>query len=321
MQVSAINNYGITTPRALKDTEAQTPKVQNNTVNFTAHENNKKDSKAMRNAVVALCFLPVAGGLTSSLSSCDDDAFAYARAEVIGNDTIRLPFDSTDYRHPTDTIIKWYYKFQRPIPLDTLFKNMDNWDIPGSDGDMNDSTSKRNIIHYEGTREWEYNTKEIGDINLLESSKNILVYDTEIKDYKGNHESYGKRVLRVPSGSYTIKTLDGKTLRNPGGLFVEEYENETGEKNGSIYDCKLKSRAFVQTNGDTLNVSKRKGTSEYVETGKAAKGYLASNSILLRNLIGEYSTDDHYVDFSVEAINDEDLRLKYIKEMDETEGK
>ena len=158
-------------------------------------------------------------------------------------------------------------------------------------------------------------------MNILESSRNILVYDTEIKDYKGNHESYGKRIFRVPSGSFTITMKDGKTIHNPKGLFVEEYENETDEKNASIFDCKLKSRAFIQTNGDTLNVARRSGTSEYVERGSASKGYLGANSVLLRNLIGQYSTDDHYVDFKVDAINDKDLRLKYVEAMDNIEGK
>ena len=99
---------------------------------------------------------------------------------------------------------------------------------------------------------------------------------------------------------------------------VEEYENEFGEKGGSILDCKLKTRAFVSTQGDTLNVARRKGTSEFVETGKVAKGYLnPKNSILLKNLIGTYPTDDHYIDFKVEAINDKELRAKYVYAKDE----
>jgi hypothetical protein len=78
----------------------------------------------------------------------------------------------------------------------------------------------------------------------------------------------------------------------------------------------LKTRAFVSTAGDTLNVARRKGTNEFVETGKVAKGYLGANSVLLRNLIGEYSTDDHYIDFKVDAITDEELRAKYVYEKD-----
>lgn len=320
MQVSAITGYQCNTPKRLNSLQSQPTAVKNQAVNFTSNDDNRRSSNSMRNAIVALCFLPTAGGV---MTSCDKEIIAEANANAGVNadaDANASIIDTTGYKHPGDTIIKWYYKFQRPIPLDTLFNNMQNWDIDGADGNKNDSTANRNIIHYEGTREWEYNTKEIGDMNVLESSRNILVYDTEIKDYKGNHESFGKRVFRVPTGSFSITTKNGRTIHNPKGLFVEEYENENDEKKGSIYDCKLKSRAFIQTNGDTLNVAKRKGTSEYVERGTASKGYLGANSVLLRNLIGEYSTDDHYVDFKVEAIDDKDLRLKFVEEMDKLEG-
>lgn len=325
MQVNAINNYGYAgfgKSLVNNNKSVQTANtLQENTVTFTG-DKKKNNANAMRTAIMALCFLPVAG---SVVTSCDKEVFAEAHADADANadanaDADASIIDTTGYNHPGDTIIKWYYKYQRPIPLDTLFKNMDNWDITGTDGNMNDSTSNRNIVHYEGTRDWEYGSREIGDMNILESSKKILVYDTEILDYEGNHETYGKRVFRIPSGSFSITTKDGRTLHNPGGLFVEEYENETGEKDGSIFDCKLKSRAFVQTNGDTLNVAKRNGTSEYVETGNVSKGYLGANSILLKNLIGEYPTEDHYIDFSVEAINDKELRLRYVKAMDEIEG-
>ena len=81
-------------------------------------------------------------------------------------------------------------------------------------------------------------------------------------------------------------------------------------------DCKLKTRAFVQTNGDTLNVAKLEDSNEYVEKGKVAKGYLGANSILLKNLIGQYPTDDHYADFKTVAVDDETLRRQYVKDMD-----
>ncbi len=319
MRVNSINSYSCNTPQKFTadNNVFQNPSsVADNSLVFTGNDD-KKNSNVMRNAIMALCFLPVAGGIATS---CDKVVLAEANAEAVADaDANAEIVDTTGYCHPGDTIIKWYYKFQRPIPLDTLFKNMDNWDIDGTDGDMNDSTSNRNIIHYEGTRDWEYNNKEVGDINLLESSKNILVYDTEVLDYKGNHESYGKRVLRIPSGNYTIVTKDGRTLHNPGGLFEEVYTNETDDKDGSILDCTLQSRSFIQTNGDTLRVARRKGTSEYKEVGSASKGYLGPNTILLKNLIGEYPTDDHYVDMKLEAVNDEDLRLMYVKKMDETE--
>lgn len=311
MQVNSIGNYNISTPNKVN--------LENKTANMSdvAFVGEKKDNKALRAArdlaIASMFLLPVA---TTTLTSCEDDGFAYARAEAWGGEGY---VDTLGCNHPADTIIQWWYAWERPMPLDSLNNNFDNWDIPGVDPRWRDSLANRNIIHYEGTREWEYGTKEIGDINVLESSRKILVYDTEIQDYKGNHESYGKRVLRIPSGNFTITTKDGVTLNSPKGLFVEEYENEFGQQNGSILDCRLKTRAFVTTNGDTLNVAKRKGTSEFVETGKVAKGYLGANSILLRNLIGQYSTDDHYVDFKVEAVEDKRLRAMYVQAMDQKE--
>lgn len=313
MQVNSIRNYNVSTPNSV-NFENKSAKMSD--VTFVGEKKDNKVMKAARDLAIASMFLvPVA---SSTLTSCDDD-YGYARAEAHAWAGIGHYVDSTHCSHPADTIIKWWYAWDRPQPLDSLNNNFDNWDIDGVDDNWRDSTSNRNIIHYEGTREWEYGTKEIGDINVLESSKKVLVYDTEVQDYKGNHESYGKRVLRIPSGNFTIKTANGVTLHSPKGLFVEEYENEFDEKNGSILDCKLKSRAFVQTDGDTLNVAKRKGTSEFVETGKVTKGYLGANSILLRNLIGEYSTDDHFVDFKAEAVEDNKLRAMYVYEMDKKE--
>ena len=311
MQVNSIRNYNISTPNNV-NLENKTTNMSD--VTFVGEKKDNKALKAARDLAIASMFLlPVA---TTTLTSCEDDGFAYARAEAWGGEGY---VDTLGCNHPADTIIKWWYAWERPMPLDTLNNNFANWDIPGVDPQWRDSLANRNIIRYEGTREWEYGTREIGDINVLESSRKILVYDTEITDYKGNHESYGKRVLRIPSGNFTITTKDGVTMRAPKGLFVEEYENEFNEKNGSILDCKLKTRAFVTTNGDTLNVAKRKGTSEFIETGKVAKGYLGANSILLRNLIGQYSTDDHYVDFTVEAVEDKKLRAMYVEAMDKKE--
>ena len=315
MQVNSIRNYNISTPNKVN--------LENKTTNLSdvTFVGEKKDNKALKVArdiaVASMFMLPVA--TTPLLTGCDDDYYGYARAEAYAWAGIGSYVDSTHCSHPADTLIKWWYAWDRPMPLDSLNNNFDNWEIPGVDPAWRDSLSRRNIIRYEGTREWEYGTKEIGDINVLESSKKILVYDTEITDYKGNHESYGKRVLRIPSGNFSITTKDGETLHSPKGLFVEEYENEFDEKGGSILDCKLKTRAFVTTTGDTLNVAKRKGTTEFVETGKVAKGYLGANSILLRNLIGQYSTDDHYVDFKVEAVEDKKLRAMYVYAMDRKE--
>lgn len=318
MQVNSISNLLYSSK---KITAANNSNVANSNANLEnvsfSGDDKKKPSKAMRiarDAAIAAMFLsPVAGSMTS----CEKlEGYAYAEAHAWAG--IGHYVDSTQCTHPTDTLIKWWYDWDRPWPLDSLYNNLQNWDIDGTDGDKNDSLANRNIVHYEGTRDWEYGTREIGDMNVLESKKKILVYDTEFLDYKGNHESYGKRVLRLPSSNFTITKADGTVLHNPGGLFVEEYENEFDEKGGSILDCKLKTRAFVSTQGDTLNVARRKGTSEFVETGKVAKGYInPKNSILLKNLIGEYPTDDHYIDFKIEAINDKELRAKYVYAKDE----
>ena len=314
MQINSIKNYSLTTPNKLNSTNNIDNKMSD--VAFVGQKKDSKAMKAARDLAIASMFLvPVA----TTVTSCDDDHYGYAHAEAYAWAGIGHHVDSTVCSHPSDTLIKWWYAWDRPQPLDSLYNNLDNWGIDGTGENWADSLANRNIIHYEGTREWEYGTKEVGDINVLESSKKVLVYDTEILDYKDNHESYGKRVLRIPTSNFTIVTSNGDILRSPGGLFVEEYENEFDEKNGSILDCKLKTRTFVTTNGDTLNVAKRKGTSEFIETGKVAKGYLGANSILLRNLIGQYSTDDHYVDFKVEAVPDDKLRAMYVYAMDKKE--
>ena len=315
MHVNSIRNYNIS---SANPTNTVNKSANMSDVAFVGEKKDNKALKAARDLAIASMFLvPVA---TTTLTSCDEDHYGFARAEAYAWAGIGSYVDSTHCTHPTDTLIKWWYAWERPMPLDSLNNNFNNWEIPGVDPAWRDSLANRNIIRYEGTREWEYGSKEIGNINVLESSKKILVYDTEIQDYKGNHESYGKRVFRIPSANFTITTKDGVTLHSPKGLFVEEYENEFDQENGSILDCKLKTRAFVTTDGDTLNVAKRRGTSEFVETGKVAKGYLGANTILLRNLIGQYSTDDHYVDFKVEAVEDKKLRAMYVYAMDQKEN-
>ncbi len=321
MQVYAITGLGCGTPRKLNTNVAPSTNnyADNNQLSFLGNNKNSKSGKLMRDAAVAMFLIPIA--TTPLMTSCDkDDGYAYANAEVDGSKTPGYIVDTTEYHHPADTVIKWYYDYERPWPLDSLLNNLNNWGIDGTDVNPNDSTAKRNIIHYEGIREWEYNNKEIGDMNILESTpKKNLVYDVEILDYKGNHISYGKSVLRIPTGSFTVTTKDGRVLNSPKGFFVESYTNDNDEKGGSIYDCTLQSRAFCQTNGDTLFVAKRKGTSEYVEKGKVAKGYLGANTILLQNLIGQYDTDEHYVNMKIDAVDDHNLKLMYLRAKDDEE--
>lgn len=316
MKVGSVNNFNLYTQKSNFNNNLQRP-VSNagvSEVSF-AGSDDKRANRRMRDAIIAMSML--AASASPILTSCDVDDYGYARAEAHAWAGVGNYVDSTQCSHPSDTLIHWFWKYERPLPLDSLYNNFQNWDIDGTEGNKLDSLAKRNIIHYEGTREWEYNTREIGDMNILESQPNtILVYDTEIKDYKGNHEAYGKKVLRIPTTNFTIKTKDGRTLHSPKGLFVEDYVNEFDEKGASILDCKLVSRVFCQTNGDTLRVAKRQGAAEFVEKGSVSKGYLGGNSVLLKNLIGKYPTDDHIVDMKIDAINDMELRAKYVYEMD-----
>lgn len=320
MQIQSIQNYGLVSNKKLNETtqtEKSTP--ANAQVAFGAGDeiHGNKGSNAYKNLIYGLMMLGSVAAGSTALQSCDRDAYAYAYAEPDADVKISIIDSLACHCHCSpDTVRMWYYGFNRPQPLDSLYNNFKNWDIDGTDGDRDNPKANRNVTHYEGTREWEYNSRETGDIRLTESSRNVLVYDTEVKDYKGNHESYGKRVFRLPTASFKVITKDGDTLTSPKGLFVEEYENPTDNPKASILDCNLKTRAFVTTNGDTLNVAKLKGTNEYVETGKVAKGYLGANTVLLKSLIGMYPTDDHYTDFKVTTVDDETLRQKYVLDMD-----
>ena len=82
MQVNAITSYQYSTPNKLNNHQKQSTPIESNSVNFTAREDNRRNSNAMRNAVVALCFLPVAGGV---VTSCDKEAFAEAKVNVDAN--------------------------------------------------------------------------------------------------------------------------------------------------------------------------------------------------------------------------------------------
>ena len=320
--------------------EQQTPANEpTKSIYFTADENKK-----VRNNVMAV-LLPLSI-LTAApmFVGCDKDseAWAYAytdgHAEAYANDSCsgchkrdtifidRTKYDTVyvdtgKYVHDIDTIIQWRDNYQRPIPLDSLMKNINNWDVDGSDSaDINDGNTRRNIIHYVGTREWEYNNQEIGDMDVLNSSKNVLIYNTEIRDYKGNHESYGKTVLRFPPKGVKLETASGKVITDPKGLYLEMYSNNSNDKNADILDCQLEKRFFVQTQGDSVRVYSMNEDGVFVEDGVAAKGYISKNSVLLKDLIGRYATDDHFVDAHVTAVDDETLKALYVRKRDESEG-
>ncbi len=256
---------------------------------------------------------------------------------IIKTDTVKIPVvvpkydtvyvDTGSYHVKHDTIEKWKYDFQKPIPLDTLSKIMDRFDIPTQD------PSRKNIVNYQGIREWEYGDKFEANINLLESSKNILVYDREDKDYKDNHTGWGKDVYRIPTSSFKIETYDGKVLNSPKGMFYEVYTNPWNQKT-SVYDNNLVQRYFLQTIGDHVRVfSYDPSTGLYREDGKVSEGYLnrkeSGNNILLTDLIASdpslrwnntdpaHSTEDHLVGVNLTGVNNEELKLMYARQRDD----
>lgn len=254
---------------------------------------------------------------------CCCDSCCHGRDTVyIDRDHI-IYVDTGSYHVTHDTIVKWKHDWQKPIPLDSIAKDLK---IFGGDS----LTDRQNVVHYEATREWEYGQKFIADMNHLESSKNILVYDREDKDWKGNHTGWGKDVYRIPETDFTIKTYGGKTFKNPKGYFVETYVNEADKKE-SIFspDRKLVSRQFLQTRGDSVDVyTYDPETKLYREDGRVSKGYLEKNSILLTDLIAsdpelkfardpEYSTEDHLTNVKVVTVNDEELEMLYLRARDD----
>ncbi|MBR1619508.1 hypothetical protein IJ674_06405 [bacterium] len=234
--------------------------------------------------------------------------------------------DTGSYHVTHDTITKWIDRWQKPIPLDTLHKWTEKFDIDGG------TPGRNNIVNYQAIREWEYGDRFVANMNQLESSKNILVYDREDLDWTGNHRGWGKDVYRIPTSNFKIQTYSGKTLNSPKGIFFETYVNPW-DQNTSIYDNNLVQRYFFQTAGDKVNVySYDAKTGLYREDGEFSKGYLDKSSvgsnILLTDLIAsdpdikwsnnpDYSTEDHMVGVKVVTVNDEELQLMYVRAKDD----
>ena len=167
----------------------------------------------------------------------------------------------------------------------------------------------------------------------MQSNKYTLVYDREDLDWEGNHTGWGKDVFRYPRTNFKIQTYEGKTLNNPKGLFVETYKNPFDSNISDIYDNELISRQFIQTRGDSVFVyTYDKNTGLYREDGRISKGYLDANkkgsNILFTDLIAsdpdkkfsrdpEYSTEDHLVACKVNVVNDEELKLLYVRAKDD----
>ena len=315
-------------------------------------DDDHKSVNGLRKGAMIIALTPAALGALVGLNACTEEpSYAYAEANasdttnvtVITNghgcggkgDTIRdtiyidrtkfdtVYVDTGSYHVTHDTIIQWKDNYVRPIPLDTLMKNLHSWDIDGTAGaNIFNGNSNRNIIHYVGTREWEYNNREIGDMDVLNSSKYNLIYNTEIQDYKGRHLSYGKTVFRIPSSPFSLKTADGKVVNSPKGFFVEMYSNPSNRMDADILDCTREKQFFCQTdaNNNVIRVYSRGEDGNFVEDGTASKGYLQTSSVLFKNLIGRYDTEDHLVDVHVSAVDDETLKNLYVRRRDDAEA-
>ena len=234
--------------------------------------------------------------------------------------------DTGSYHVDTVKIKEWVDRWQKPIPLDTLDKWEKKFDIPTSD------PSRHNIINYQAIREWEYGDRFVANMNMLESSKNILVYDREDLDWTGNHKGWGKDVYRIPTSNFKIQTYSGKTISNPKGLFYETYVSRS-DQNTTIYDNNLVQRYFFQTDGNKVVVySYDAATGLYREDGEFSKGYLdqaeVGGNILLSNLIAsdpeikwtnnpDYATEDHMIGCKVVTVNDEELQMMYVRAKDD----
>ena len=233
-----------------------------------------------------------------------------------GHDSIPGDTTHTDTTHKPDP-------FVRSIPLDTIMKDILPWGIDGTAGaSIFDGKTRRNIMHYEMTHNWEYNQREIGDFDQKESCKYRTIYNTEMKDYKGNHLYWGKRVFSIPSiyDNIIVEREDGSVMSHPSGFYHEIYR--AAGPNTSINDkrgLQLVRRDFCQTNSANQIVKvyteTTPGASGYfVEDGDVQKGYLPGSSILLNNITGdEDPVQDHLIDVEVEAVDDETYEQRWRK--------
>ena len=297
----------------------------------------KKDNsgRSLRNATMAFLIpLTMATAVGPTLTSCEKDTEAYAwayaegnanaeasdscgcghRKDSCNNDTTKhdtIPVDTT--KHDTIPVIP-SDDFNRPLPLDTLAKHMYIWNIDN----FNDTTAnaKRNIIHYHYARPWEYNNEVDANMNIKESKqdKQLLVHDTEVKDYKGNHLYYGKEVREVPKNPITLETYSGKKIKTNALMTLESRRCDGDVKGASLRNTSLDYKLALMTVGDTVLVFRQGKDGVYKEDGKMAKGYLDDNTILLQDLIGEYATDDHLTDWKLTAITDDELKNLIKKE-------
>ncbi|MBP3820523.1 hypothetical protein J6G99_02635 [bacterium] len=352
MQINSITSYSVKPSANLManriEQEPQAPQTPNEEQKQTASlyftgDGKKNAGSAMRYIMIPIAVMGLAGGITS----CDkDDSSTYSNVELYGEITGSLrdsvsQKDTINYYHdityitkydtitipdtiklPPDTIYKVKDDYVRPEPLDSFMNNMKHWDIDKS-VDPKDPSSKRNITHFEATRQWEYNSRIIGDADAYNSRRTRLVYDTELLDYTDKHVSYGKMVLRQPPENINVRNADGSRVRNPKGLYLEIYSNPTNKPLADLIDCDLKRRYFVQTVGDKLKVYTPDENGIFIEDGNAEEGYIGDDTILLRNLIGRYDNNSHLSDVVINAVSDESWKNLYVIQKDyvENQGK
>lgn len=338
MQVNSITGYNfgksmmLSRPVEQPAPAPQQPQPEQEPAKSIYFTGKKDNGKAMRNATMAV-LIPMAmatAGLPA-LTSCEKDSEAYAWAYAEGNSTANAS-DSCGCGHkhghgqcPNDTTKNDTTKtdtvpsnpgddFYKPLPLDTLAKHMYIWNIDN----FNDTTAnaKRNIVHYHYARPWEYNNEVDARMNVKESKedKNLLVHDTEVTDYKGNHLYYGKEVREVPKNPVTLITYDGKKIVTNKLMTLESRRCDGDNKDASLRNTSLDYKLALMTIGDTVIVYRQHSDGKYYQDGKFAKGYLDDNSILAQDLIGEYNTDEHLTDWKLEAIDDKTLQLWFKNE-------
>ena len=85
------------------------------------------------------------------------------------------------------------------------------------------------------------------------------------------------------------------------------YSNPSNNMNADILDCTRDKQFFCQTdaNNKILKVYSKDENGYFVEDGSVSKGYLSGSTVLFKNLIGRYDTDDHLVDVHVSAVHHE----------------
>ena len=156
-------------------------------------------------------------------------------------------------------------------------------------------------------------------------------------DAKGNltgiRTDEGQAAALHPTQTYDELAYDEAMSSYEYEKILYDREQNRLNQQTSIYDNNLVQRYFFQTNGDKVNVySYDARTGLYREDGEFSKGYLdksaVGSNILLTDLIASdpeirwsndpnYSTEDHMVGVKIVTVNDEELKLLYVRAKDD----